>query len=83
MKYSCGSLNENGSHKLRYLNVFFSQLVDYLGRAKRCGLVGKCVSLGIRFEVSKAIITSVFDLSHFDWCKLESQVSFDFHFPDQ
>jgi hypothetical protein len=27
-------------------------------------------------------VTRVFDLSHSDWCEVESQGCFDFHFPD-
>ena len=27
-------------------------------------------------------ITPVFDFSHFDWCKMNSQSCFDLHFPD-
>jgi hypothetical protein len=27
-------------------------------------------------------VTKIFDLSHSDWCEVESQGGFDLHFPD-
>ena len=49
----CGGLNINApvAHELEYLGL---QLVDCLGRIRRCGLVGEVLSLEVGFEVSNA-----------------------------
>lgn len=45
--------NENDSHWLTYLNVWF-QLVDGLGRISRCSLVVVRTSVEVSFGVPKA-----------------------------
>jgi hypothetical protein len=47
----CVSLNENGIHRLICLNSWPSD--GGLGRFRRCDLVGRDVSLGVDFQVSK------------------------------
>jgi hypothetical protein len=47
--WSCGNLNDNGPQKLKYLNSWW----NFLGRVKRCGFVGRGISLGADSEVSK------------------------------
>jgi len=45
---------------------------------------GGCTSLQSSFSTSLPTyaVTWGFDLSHSDWCKVESQGRFDLHFPD-
>lgn len=50
-KHYC--LNENDHHGLLYLNVWFC-LVDYLGKIRRCVLVGDGMPLGVGLKVSKS-----------------------------
>ena len=47
----CGGLNENGPLG-SYNWIFVSQLVDYLGRIRKCGFVGGGVLIRIDFEFS-------------------------------
>lgn len=41
-----------------YILILASQLMNYLGRTRRCDLAGRGVSLGLGFEVFKALAIS-------------------------
>ena len=50
---SCGSLNENGSHRLMYLNAWLPEwhCLRRIRMVRRCGLVGGIMSLEGDFGV--------------------------------
>lgn len=52
-EHTCGALNENGLHRIIYLNVWSLTSGIVLGWMRRYGLVGRGVSVGVDFEASK------------------------------
>lgn len=50
----CGGMDDNDSHRFIHVNTFVPRWWNGLAKIKRYDIVGKCVSLGLGLDVSKA-----------------------------
>jgi len=73
-----GSLGSAPSNFLRHLQTDFQ--TGYNFQVTIPPTIEECSSFSTSSPVSA--VTLVFDLSHSDWCEVESHGCFDLHFPD-
>jgi hypothetical protein len=75
-----GDLNESGPHRLTYINVPSDpSWWNYLGRIRRCGLVGEGMSLGAGFGIQKPMPFSANSPPHACGSDVISQLPFQHH----